>query len=240
MGGMMDHEASPDKSGSLSLDSMTAGVKQPDGDIPQLLQAITEKARELDGQEHKVDLEAQELENLIRVMSLNPNELVRRKNELEGKARAIRDQRLNIMVVRKQLENIRKNAVRLSQKAERPTPVVPDQRDRVRISMAVEVTMHTETNFYTGLSQNISEGGLFIATYEQLSLGTLLDLSVILPGQSPIKVRGEVRWVRELSEFTSDFSPGLGVAFTDLPEDEKVVIEDFLRDRSPLLYEMDW
>ncbi len=236
----MSIKANPDKHEKSSMNAMIAGVQQPDSDIPQLLQIITQKARDLDRQEQEIDQEATELENLIRIMSLNPRELVRRKPELEQKAKAIRDRRLGLMVVRKQLENIRKNAVRLSQKQERPTPVIPDQRDRVRVRMAVDVTMHTESHFYAGLSQNISEGGLFIATYEHLALGTPLELTVSLPSQPPITIKGEVRWVREATEFTADFSPGVGVAFSDLPEDEKTLIESFLRTRSPLLFETDW
>lgn len=234
----MSESATSGNPSDNSLNAVMAGVKQPDSDIPQLLQAITQKARQLDQQEKQVEKQASDLEYLIRIMSLNPKELVRRKPELEKQARAIRERRLALMVTRKQLENIRKNALRLSDAQERPKPVVPEQRDRIRVRMAVEVTLHTETHFYAGLSQNISEGGLFVATYEHLDLGTPLDLTITLPGQPAIEVRGEVRWTREASEYTADFSPGVGVAFCGLPDAAKTVIETFLRTRSPLLYEM--
>jgi uncharacterized protein (TIGR02266 family) len=97
--------------------------------------------------------------------------------------------------------------------------------------------MHTEHNFYTGLIENISEGGLFIATYENIQKGTELDIDLSLPNQPSIKAQGIVRWIREYNEFTADVSPGVGVQFVDLRESDQAIINGFLQIRAPLLYE---
>ncbi|HUU00850.1 MAG TPA: TIGR02266 family protein [Myxococcota bacterium] len=112
-----------------------------------------------------------------------------------------------------------------------------NQRTRPRLSVQVDVSLHTEHNFYAGLTDNISEGGLFIATHENLPLGTQMNLTLSLPDHEPFEVEGEVRWLREYNDFTSDVSPGVGVAFNDLPDARRALIEQFIRQRSPLLYE---
>jgi uncharacterized protein (TIGR02266 family) len=114
---------------------------------------------------------------------------------------------------------------------------MPEKRIHPRLAIDVKVSMNTESNFYAGITENISEGGIFIATYDNFPLGSTMDLTVSLPGQPPVQVKGVVRWVREHNQFTDDVSPGVGVAFTDLPEGTRNLIESFIRSRSPLLYE---
>jgi uncharacterized protein (TIGR02266 family) len=115
--------------------------------------------------------------------------------------------------------------------------VTLNRRVSPRVAVTVNVSMQTEHNFYAGLTENISEGGLFIATYEEFPLGTLMDMTVTLPDIPPIQVRGEVRWVREYNEFTAEVSPGIGVRFLELSPESRRVIETFLRARSPILFE---
>lgn len=116
----------------------------------------------------------------------------------------------------------------------------PDKRNnRVhpRLAVAVDVSMHTEHNFYTGLTENLSEGGLFIATYEVPALGTEIELTISLPRHPPIKTLGVVRWHREYNKFTSDLAPGIGVQFLTLAQADHDAIIRFIREREPLLYE---
>ena len=58
------------------------------------------------------------------------------------------------------------------------------QRVHSRAELSLAVTLMGENNFYVGLSQNISEGGIFIATYRVLPLGTRVLLTFTLPGSS--------------------------------------------------------
>jgi uncharacterized protein (TIGR02266 family) len=116
-------------------------------------------------------------------------------------------------------------------------PEKPNNRLHPRLAVAVDVSMYTEHNFYTGLTENLSEGGLFIATYEVPSLGTEIELTISLPNHPPIKTVGVVRWHREYNKFTSDLAPGIGVQFLTLAKPDHEAIERFLREREPLLYE---
>lgn len=108
-----------------------------------------------------------------------------------------------------------------------------------RFDAEFEITAQSENNFYRGLSENISDGGLFFETYEQHRLGDVLTLRFTLPGTlTPIEAQGVVRWIRA-SNPMSDTPQGIGVQFTDLATDSKRLIERFTRKRDPLFYEAD-
>jgi uncharacterized protein (TIGR02266 family) len=99
--------------------------------------------------------------------------------------------------------------------------------------------MESETNFYMGLTENLSEGGLFIATHVLKPLGTQIEVSFKLPGApEPIKVTGTVRWLREYSP-TSDTSPGMGVRFEHIDQHQVEHIRNFLAARNPLFHDED-
>ena len=113
------------------------------------------------------------------------------------------------------------------------------RRQHLRHNVELEVTMESETNFYMGLTENLSEGGLFIATHVLKPLGTQIEVSFKLPDVSePIKITGTVRWLREYSP-TSDTSPGLGVRFEQVDARQTEQIKRFLAARDPLFYDED-
>jgi len=116
----------------------------------------------------------------------------------------------------------------------------PDSRRvHARRDVELEVTLEGETNFYLGLTENLSAGGLFIATHVVRPIGTKLDVSFKLPNAAePIKATGTVRWVREYSE-TSDTSPGIGVRFEHISAEQNGQILQFLAARAPLFYDED-
>src|SRR5262249_15582752 len=104
-----------------------------------------------------------------------------------------------------------------------------------------------ENNIYVGLSQNISEGGVFIATHRTLPIGTVVLMSFSLPRHAaPISVVGVVRWVRgpeaTVEHDASQDGPsvvktGMGVQFMDLDEESASAIRDFTRWRSPEFFD---
>ncbi len=99
--------------------------------------------------------------------------------------------------------------------------------------------MLSEHNFYAGLAQNLSAGGLFIATHTLQRVGSKIELSLRMPTSEEVfQVIGEVRWVRLYNE-QSDTSPGLGVRFTELPKGAGAAIEQFLAQREPLFFDDD-
>jgi uncharacterized protein (TIGR02266 family) len=113
------------------------------------------------------------------------------------------------------------------------------RRQHSRHDVEIEVTMESESNFYMGLTENLSEGGLFIATHVLKPLGTQIEVSFKLPDVAEaIKVTGTVRWLREYSP-TSDTSPGMGVRFEQIDHHQIEHIRQFLAARDPLFYDED-
>jgi uncharacterized protein (TIGR02266 family) len=106
-----------------------------------------------------------------------------------------------------------------------------------RLDAAIEVTWTSESNFYQGFSENISEGGVFIATYEYGNLGDEISFSIRLSGMDEaISLRGIVRWVRVYNPKVEEMMPGMGLQFIELPEVALTGIRAFVADRTPLFY----
>src|SRR5579871_6583373 len=62
------------------------------------------------------------------------------------------------------------------------------RRQSPRVRMQAAIDLSSDTNFFTGFSTNISEGGLFVATVTPVEIGTPVDLSFTLPGGGKISV----------------------------------------------------
>ena len=123
--------------------------------------------------------------------------------------------------------------------SERPAhdSVVPSSRRRnQRLQLELELEFKEDTHFYAGITQDLSQGGVFVATYRLLAVGTLLWLAFDLPDGTHVRTRGEVRWIR--GEQDGSLRPGMGVAFVDLPEPSLRAIEAFCRERAPLYIEI--
>lgn len=113
----------------------------------------------------------------------------------------------------------------------------PELRHFDRYRVEVDVTCGSEHNFYAGFVENMSQGGLFIATHTKKNVGERVDFTVHLPGfAEPVSGTGEVRWVRVYSE-TSNVPPGVGVRFLELRGNSLATIEAFLQTREPLFYD---
>lgn len=112
-----------------------------------------------------------------------------------------------------------------------------DRRRQQRHTVRLGVTLTSESNLYVGFADNISEGGLFVATHELMPIGTAVDLEFELPERTePLRVRGEVRWQRAVSDLDDHVFPGFGVKFIDLGEREAKAIAEFLETREPIFH----
>lgn len=120
---------------------------------------------------------------------------------------------------------------------ERPTGI--ERRENPRIEAHVEVNFESETNFFQGFSEDISDGGLFIATYKLEPVGTVIEVEFTLPTGHIVRTSAEVRWLRDLRDESDDVHPGMGLRFVELlPEDQRA-IQAFTQARSPLFYDED-
>lgn len=120
--------------------------------------------------------------------------------------------------------------------ASEPPALVPDPRRRApRVEAQLGIDLVSDHNFYLGLTENVSEGGVFVATYRPFAVGERITVRVELPGiDEPLEVVTEVRWVRAASV---DVPPGVGLAFVDLGARGRRQVEAFVRYRAPLFYE---
>lgn len=119
--------------------------------------------------------------------------------------------------------------------SKRKITLSPDERRRLpRVELEVDIGVHSENNFYAGFSGDVSEGGIFVATYKPLPVGTKTTVSFVMPGGHHVVTEGEVKWVREAAW---DVTPGMGIVFTKLSDHDRHVIQWFAQHRAPLVVE---
>jgi len=129
------------------------------------------------------------------------------------------------------------------QPASQPAPPAPEgpggayRGSQERQSIEANIGATTESNFYVGFSGEISEGGVFLSTYEVLPKGTPVDMLVTLPGGFETRVGGRVRFVRDPLDFSADSEPGMGIQFDQLGQKDRELILRFIRKRAPMFYD---
>lgn len=130
-------------------------------------------------------------------------------------------------------------------------PILAEDRRRdARYALSLAITMKGDNNFYAGLSEDISEGGVFIATFHLLRIGTPVVLSFTLPNaDEPLTASGTVQWVRGPDATAAcenifgagrelpGVMPGIGVRFHDLDATTRRTIRDFMQQRRPVFFD---
>jgi uncharacterized protein (TIGR02266 family) len=117
-----------------------------------------------------------------------------------------------------------------------PLPPPEERRAHRRVGIETEVSMESDSNFFAGFAEDISAGGLFVATHAYLPIGASLDISFRLANRR-IDAAAVVRWVREVDDKNPEMIPGMGVQFTALPPGAREAIESFVAQREPMFYE---
>ena len=115
-----------------------------------------------------------------------------------------------------------------------------ERRQEPRNTVVVDVTLESEHNFYTGLTQDLSNGGLFVATTHILREGEQVRLTFTLPNcKDPIESIAEVRWTRPSAMPDGGGEAGMGLRFLTLTPQAKTSIKAFLRKRESLFMDVD-
>lgn len=116
--------------------------------------------------------------------------------------------------------------------------VLATKRGAPRASAHVFIDVASEHNFWTGLTMNLSEGGVFVATHHVVPPGSLVSLHLDLPKTERIVALGVVCWARPFSG-DDDVPPGLGIQFTRIDALESLAkIRKFVKNvRTPFLFE---
>jgi uncharacterized protein (TIGR02266 family) len=116
--------------------------------------------------------------------------------------------------------------------------VAREQRQYRRFPVAVEVGYASDHNFYTGFTQNLSHGGLFVATHMLGEIGDVLALTFSVPGLRKICTGiCQVQWIREYNPDYPDSVPGMGLRFLKLEPEARAAIELFISHRRPIFFE---
>ncbi len=116
----------------------------------------------------------------------------------------------------------------------------PNVRAAERFDLEVTVDLESDHNFYTGLTQNISSGGVFIATHHLRRIGDRITLKFTLPGSEKVlEVETEVRWIRENTALlqAGESGTGMGVRFINLSPETQAAINAFVTSRESLYYD---
>lgn len=103
-----------------------------------------------------------------------------------------------------------------------------------RVFVEVDIGLASQSHFYTGLSRDLSRGGLFVATYRPQPPGTEVALHFVLPDGRAVKARGVVRWTVDAR---GDMAPGMGIAFQQLDAEDLNAIVEFCEQRSPIYHQ---
>jgi uncharacterized protein (TIGR02266 family) len=121
---------------------------------------------------------------------------------------------------------------------DRPSVRTRPVRELRRLPFEVSVDVVSDHNFFAGLTRNISEGGLFVATHLPFELGARLEVRLLLPGDTePTAVLSEVCWLRAHSSL-HDSRAGVGLRFVDPPAPLVARIHEFMSVRDPLYVEL--
>lgn len=106
--------------------------------------------------------------------------------------------------------------------------------------VAVTLGPTTDHNLWADLTMDVVKGGgVFVATYHRLGLGTVVELLLIVEGEEkPIAARGVVRWTRAHGEGEGGHA-GVGIRLLDVDEGTAEKLERFALSREPMMFDLE-
>jgi uncharacterized protein (TIGR02266 family) len=106
-----------------------------------------------------------------------------------------------------------------------------ERRTAPRTPIAIDVTLGGHGRVQVGVASDVSTGGLFVAAYAPVPVGTRVSLRFRLPTGQVVGA-GVVRWVRE---GRPGRLAGMGIELTGLGETDREVLLRFCGNRPRLL-----
>jgi len=105
------------------------------------------------------------------------------------------------------------------------------RRNNQRFQVDLELTLQSESTIWMGHLENVSDGGVFVASKELKPIGTEVEITIKLPGTLlPIWAVGVVCWIRDTSGKT-DAPLGMGIQFKLIADEALRRIRDYVRER---------
>ncbi|MBI5587643.1 MAG: PilZ domain-containing protein [Deltaproteobacteria bacterium] len=107
-----------------------------------------------------------------------------------------------------------------------------------RLRVIFKVTLHAGETGRACYATMLSEQGLFIRSVNPLPDGTMLKLSLELPGSTPLALEGEVIFTRPLMK-DGWIEPGMGVKFINMNDGLRDALKRFIEDQLSVDMERD-
>jgi len=106
-----------------------------------------------------------------------------------------------------------------------------DRRIYPRSPLVVrEARLISGMEVFFGYAQNVSRAGLFIGTSKRRPEGELYEIQFKLPGlEKDFRCKAKVVWARPYRK-DSPYTPGIGLEFVDLPEEDAALIDKWVED----------
>jgi uncharacterized protein (TIGR02266 family) len=118
-----------------------------------------------------------------------------------------------------------------------PAPSGAERRQDTRVRLERTVDLHSDDNFFVGFANDISVGGLFVATHDALPRGATIELVFTLPDGTRVEAEGEVRWTREYNDRVPFEFPGIGIQFKRIAKEHVEAIGRFVSQRDAIFYD---
>jgi uncharacterized protein (TIGR02266 family) len=83
---------------------------------------------------------------------------------------------------------------------------------------------------YVGVTENLSESGIFVCTTARPAIGSEVSLLIALPDLALVRAHGTVRWLRSASPLEGR-PAGMGIRFDQLSPLDAVRIHEFVQAR---------
>jgi uncharacterized protein (TIGR02266 family) len=114
-----------------------------------------------------------------------------------------------------------------------------DYTRSARTKLEVLVDFELADMTCTGVTRNISVGGVFVATQNLARVGDRINLKFALPGGGgQMTIQTEVRWLREERQAVHEDRPsGMGLRFMNPSAEDVAALEQFLARRDALMAE---
>ncbi len=110
-----------------------------------------------------------------------------------------------------------------------------ERRGGDRLALQVNVSSASDSNFYLGMTENISRGGVFISSAVMPEIGLMMEIMLELTDDGPpMRVAGEVRWHKRHADNLGN--SGYGLRFVSLSAADEERIRDFVSERQPLVH----
>lgn len=121
-----------------------------------------------------------------------------------------------------------------------PVPGMGPMQLAKAAELSVELDDASESNLYVGLSGDIAEGGIFVATYAPRAVGERLQVVCTMVDRLlAVQCVVEVAWVIECRPElvgVGDHVTGMGLRFLGLSPKDLATFDNFVDAREPLIY----